>query len=385
MEYVKTLFMVLMIIVCLSACDSVPRTDVNPVVTEFTRPRHSAAEIIAYNELIRQLPVFSNPHALYFVDAHSQISAPNLELTIINRMNANYVCRTLLSGRRAGTPEVIARVADNWPARITAAARSKGSAYSTNQFTAFLRFFQDQVSSGKFAAMGEALVYHDVKNGLTPPAPEVEVRLTDPRIGTITSIARRQHWPVILHIEFASEGMVAGNPANRARHMRQLRDYLNTNSDIDVIVNQMGQLSAEEVLLLLNNHPNLYFTTAQTTPVRVFHSMQPWVNLFAGYTLKPQWALLFKSYPERILFALDNVTQRHWRDFYHYEMRFWMSAMNSLPNDIAHKIAHQNAERLWRLPVDPGCPVVPARPRLDPPVPKTDPAVFDRINGINLH
>ena len=78
-------------------------------------------------------------------------------------------------------------------------------------------------------------------------------------------------------------------------------------------------------------------------------SNQPWVNVFEGKRLAPEWRELFTQYPTRFVFALDNVFAEHWSSFYMEQMEYWKKAMAELPVEVAHQIAHGNAERLWHI------------------------------------
>jgi len=78
-------------------------------------------------------------------------------------------------------------------------------------------------------------------------------------------------------------------------------------------------------------------------------SRQPWANLFKGKHLSPEWRDLFIQHPDRFVFALDNVFSEHWTGFYVKQMEYWKSAMEDLPAEVAHLVAHGNAERLWHI------------------------------------
>lgn len=65
-----------------------------------------------------------------------------------------------------------------------------------------------------------------------------------------------------------------------------------------------------DVLKLITEYPNIYFTTAHTTPI---HG-KIWVNIFNGYNFKDSWKDAFVKYPERFIFALDNVWDYHWQE-----------------------------------------------------------------------
>jgi len=338
--------------------------------------------------MIAGLPAFNNRHHLYFIDAHSQISEAGLEATIIEKMAANHVCHTLLSGRSSAYPPVTADIAARHPREITAAVRSKGGAYivyTGGAVAAYESLVNGQLSSGDYRALGETMIYHAPKPGLG--APEVQVFFDDPRVTLILNAARRNNWPMILHIEFASSDW---SDADKRYFMSGLESFLNANPDVNFPINHMGQLPAAEVRRLIEAHPNIYFMPAHSNPLSVFHSDQPWVNMFSGFVLKPERKALFIAHPDRFIFAMDNVTPRHWNtrlsleigareDRYNLTMRYWMSAMNDLPRAVAHKFAHGNAEDLWTFQTDRRCRGdiniidIPARERLPVKVPVIKP------------
>ena len=44
------------------------------------------------------------------------------------------------------------------------------------------------------------------------------------------------------------------------------------------------------------------------------------------------------------------VWSDQWQRLYVEEAARWRDALADLPEDVAHALAHGNAERLWRLP-----------------------------------
>lgn len=65
--------------------------------------------------------------------------------------------------------------------------------------------------------------------------------------------------------------------------------------------------------------------------------------------LKPAWRKLIIEHPSRFILAFDNVWPHHWSDMYVEQAELWRNALGKLPSDIAHAVAHRNAERLWKL------------------------------------
>ena len=176
-------------------------------------------------------------------------------------------------------------------------------------------------------------------------APEVMVYPGDQRVQAALNVAIDHGWPFVIHIEFQSL-----KEEKRRHMMAEMEELLNAHSEQAFALNHMGQLDATEVRRLIENHRNIHFLTAHANPVIAAHSDQPWVNMFDGATLAPEWRALLLQYSKRFIFALDNVWGRHWRDFYMDQMTYWQKAMRDLPPDVAHDVAHGNAERLWNLP-----------------------------------
>jgi hypothetical protein len=89
---------------------------------------------------------------------------------------------------------------------------------------------------------------------------------------------------------------------------------------------------------------------SHSNTVTVSQSNQPWVNLFAGEELKPAWKDLIIQHPDRFVLNFDNVFEEHWGPYYLEQVALWRKTLQQLPADVAHAIAHGNAERLWHLP-----------------------------------
>lgn len=55
------------------------------------------------------------------------------------------------------------------------------------------------------------------------------------------------------------------------------------------------------------------------------------------------------EFPDRFVFALDNVWAEHWEKDYGSKIKLWRQALGALPVEVAGRIAHGNAERLYQL------------------------------------
>jgi len=278
---------------------------------------------------------------LYFVDAHSQVDEDVSDLhLIIRRMDAAGVHRTILAARSGRKPGEIADFAAQYPQRIVPAVRTKSDAFEKNP-AKWREFIAAQGTSGRFGAMAEVLLYHARKGN---KAPEVRAYPDDDRVRFALVAAAAHGWPFVVHIEFAS----LSRP-ERERFMAGLETLLNENPAIPILLNHMGQLQPPEVARLIKAHANFHLLTAHTTSVMIRASKEPWTPMFDGDHLKPTWKELIENYPDRFVFALDNVWQQHWEALYLEQVAQWRKALEALPPSVAHAVAHGNAERLWRL------------------------------------
>jgi predicted TIM-barrel fold metal-dependent hydrolase len=283
---------------------------------------------------------------LYFIDAHSQLdhTLDNPDL-VIQRMDEAGVYRTILAARAKRQPEDIADFADRYPQRIVPAVRTKSGAYNADN-PKYFKKMNNQLRDSRFKAMAEILLYHAQKGD---KAPEVMVYPDDPRVEFALNAAIDHNWPFVIHIEFAS---LQGK--QRQQFMQGMKTLLAENSQHPILLNHLGQLSASELAPLLRQHKNFHVLTAHANPVIIQNSNQPWSNMFDGKTLSAEWRELVIRHPKQFVFALDNVWERHWREFYSEQMAYWKSAMANLPDEVAHAVSHGNAERLWRLALKPG-------------------------------
>lgn len=285
---------------------------------------------------------------LYFVDAHGQVDNRTDEKAILELMDRGGVYRSIVTAQQGRDWTDVAAMADKHPGRLIAAAYTKGGGYHGGGGAAseFLARLDKQAEQNSIRAIAELLVVHD---GLGGRFYEVKVPLEDRLVQAGISLAEKKGWPVLLHIEFNSLKQQEQND-----YMQQLRSLLNKYPKQSFVLMHMGLLEALQVKALLDELPNLHFLTSHTTPNHSGNGEKdkpkPKIALFAASGLRPQWRSLFTQYPTRFVFALDNVSSIWWQEKpYTSQMRHWWNAMGGLPSNVAHAIAHGNAERLWRL------------------------------------
>lgn len=284
------------------------------------------------------------------IDAHNQSDQYISYDEILALMDQAKVARVILTQRGKIWPEALAKFALRHPDRITAAVRAAGGHYVKNRLDKYDRFITRQARMSEFRAMGEVIMWHAEKknvkitaSGKRESAPQIVVHPDDRRVKTALRLALERKWPFIVHIEFAAAG------ADRDVFMTKLEDLLRANPAHPFALIHMGQLKAKDVRRLIEAHPNIHFITSHTTPIFT-KSVQPWVIMFEGKSLAPQWKSLMTRHPDRFILGIDNVLARNWRNSYVQQVRLWRRALKELPDDVAHAVAHRNAERLWRLP-----------------------------------
>ena len=277
---------------------------------------------------------------LYFIDAHSQVDHKVIPLQkVVSLMKQGGVSHTILSARGKLKGKDLQRFAAQYPDQISLAIRSKGKPYNSGS-PKYYKMLQDQVSSGKYIAMAELLLYHAKKGN---KAGEYIIYPEDKRVISALNCAIEKNWPFVVHIEFA-----ALNGKGQS-FMVSLERMLVQNPSHPFVITHMGQLKVEECQRLIESYKNIHFHTGWSNPAAVNSSKQPWVNIFEGQHLAAEWRKLFVQYPERFIFALDNVFSEHWSSLYVEQMIYWKQALKDLPVEVAHLIAHGNAERLWHI------------------------------------
>lgn len=274
------------------------------------------------------------------IDAHSQLPAPETAHKVIELMNKGGVSHTILSFRGTARGRDLLKLAAAHPTRITPSIKAKGRHWPRGN-KKYFKIIEKQLATGKFEALGEALFYHAAKGN---KAPEWTVRPTDKQAEYLLKVARENGWPLVTHIEFAA--LEWGKKA----WMKRLETLLSENRDLAFPMIHMGQLEANDVERLLVAHPNIYFMTSHSNTITVRNSRQPWINMFANETLKPEWVELIVRYPDRFILNFDNVFKDHWSQYYLDQVALWRKALQGLPSDVAHALAHKNAQRLWNLP-----------------------------------
>ncbi|MDP7503354.1 MAG: amidohydrolase family protein [Nitrospinota bacterium] len=291
---------------------------------------------------------------LYFIDAHSQMDGSVDQETIIKLMNKGGVYRTILAARHGIKPRAIIQFAKAHPKRIIPSVTTKMWGYvheSKSRHKKYYRALGKQVRSGKFRSMAEVLMWHS--GCPKDKCPSVLVRSGDKRVRVALKATLAKGWPFIAHIEF---GSLSGSL--RDDFMGDLKGMLDANPEHPFALIHMGQLEHGDARKLIKAHKNIYFLASHSNTVAFAAAAgaKEWIDMFEGEKLASAWRKLVIEYPDRFVFALDNVWgEKHWNTGnYMGQIELWRSALSDLSGEVARAIAHGNAERLWKIPPKPG-------------------------------
>jgi len=290
-------------------------------------------------------PVYGESNGLPFIDAHSQFDEDVSPDHVMKYLARAGVTQVVLSTRGKVTPSAFLEMGAKYPDCIVPSVRIKGRAYDENQ-PGYYKQLNEQLAQRAFKAMSEIILAHAPKGDR---AREVYLEAETPQVQAAVKHAIAKGWPLVLHYEFRWLTSAYGVQA-RAKRMEELRSLLSLYPQHPFALIHMAQLDANDAASLLAAHANVFFLTSHANPVKVSESSQPWTDMFVGDDLAPDWSALILRYPDRFVFAIDNVWPEDWSEKYVSQVGVWRQALGKLPEEVAHAVAHGNAERLWKLP-----------------------------------
>jgi hypothetical protein len=291
------------------------------------------------------LPGYARAAEIPILDAHSQMDRGVTPEQLMSTLNQAGVSRVILASQKGffKNREILG-LSRRYPDRITPSIGMKGGVVHGREDS--LEHVPVQGQNPAFGALSEVIIFHMQKGTRSP---EILRTLDDPAMGPALEVVRRRGWPLVVRIEFSyarSLGLYAAN-------MSGLETLLAGMENHPVALNHMGQLSPEETERLIRSFQNIYFLTSHAnTEFLDFRENKNshWTNMFTGHILAEPWRKLIVTYPDRFIMAYGNVQDEDWGRAYVRQVELWRGALRELPEDVAHKLAHGNAERLWHLP-----------------------------------
>ncbi|MEK7516290.1 MAG: amidohydrolase family protein [Patescibacteria group bacterium] len=283
-------------------------------------------------------------NVLPIIDVHSQFDENVPVARVIEYAARAGVTQVLLSARGRATPAQVLDLGSTYPACIVPSVRTKGRAFIEN-WPRYYTLLDEQFKEPAFRAMSEIILVHAPKG---KRAPEVNVAADTPQVKEAIQRAIAKGWPIVLHYEFRWLTNAYGTSV-RAKRMAELKSLVSRYPHHPFALIHMAQLDASDAAALLAAHPNLVFLTSHANTLAINESRQPWTNMFADEELAPEWKALVLRHPDRFVLAFDNVWPEHWSEKYVQQVELWRKALGKLPDEVAHAVAHGNAERLWKL------------------------------------
>lgn len=275
-----------------------------------------------------------------FIDVHSQVDEKTNLADIIPMLDRAGVARVMLSTRFRQPSSDILQLAARHPERIIPAAKTKTKAFTKGRGD-FAGLFDKELQGFDYRAIAEIIMWHAAKKGVG--AGKAVMDPADPRVTMMLEASRQKGIPFIAHVEFGAMGR------NKSDYLEKFQTFLAANRDVPVGMIHMGQLDSDDAARLLPRHPNLFFITSHCNPIAYSHNKQPWSRMIAGTEFAPEWRQLVLANPDRFVLAFDNVFHFHWEDTFLPQVEVWRKTLVTVPNEVAHAIAHGNAERLWKL------------------------------------
>lgn len=283
------------------------------------------------------------PYTGYLIDAYSMIDkhmkAEDLE--IIPRLMQRYgVRKTILGRKHQYTQQRLVQLSAQYPRQIIPALKVTNRYYK-NDNPLYADALEKSLNEYKYSALGDLQVYRP------PGANDLEhlvVDLDDERVGKVVQIAKRMQWPVLFQLQFSRMG-----EEEFEWYMETLDELAQDNREAAFIFLHMGTLKIDQIKRLIKKHPNIYFELSRTNPE--YEDDKGVYKMIVNYIeVDPKWKVLLNQYSDRFLVGYHNFGLIDWHEKpYQTQTRWIRYILGNLEPVAADRIAHGNAERLWRL------------------------------------
>lgn len=262
--------------------------------------------------------------------------------------------------------ETLLFAAEKYPGRISLAGGG-GTLNATIQATApgavtdgvkqKFRAAANEILAKGAVGFGEIAIQHLSLSPMGPNHPYESVAADHPLLLTLADIAAASQRPIDLHIDLTPEDMALPprpifNPTNPSKLKANLPAFerlLDHNGAAKIIwahagTDPLGTRTPAIERELLERHANLYMSlrVGRTGPAPTF-------ALDDGAHLKPVWLALIRDFPGRFVLGSD-LFYGGTRGPGEQELKNFWQLLCELPSDLAERIAHRNAEELYRLP-----------------------------------
>ncbi|MBW2558934.1 MAG: amidohydrolase family protein [Deltaproteobacteria bacterium] len=292
------------------------------------------------------IPKDITPYSGPLFDAISQIDETVDSKAAIIRVRKSGVTRLALfarSKRQLHQNEKMAlKIAELHPNLITIGA-PKYFQLSGDISQLFIKATVKGIQKYGYRFIGEILYSHaDKKSGKQYPSGE---RYVDPlRTGTARLLEAIAPFKIPL--------MTHWEPYAPERDFPKFHALYDAWPNQVFIVPHMGFASPMQVDTFLTRHPNLYMIISKKERLMEdFKDPRKQASIGSafldGFRLKPEWKKILVQYQDRLLFGTDPHMKKLW-DKYELTVKYHRLVLGQLPQEVAARIAHKNAEILYK-------------------------------------
>lgn len=300
------------------------------------------------------------------VDGHAHWGGSFAAQAIIERYRANRVVAQVVMPRYLGvredlptTDEAVLEVAARYPGEIFVLAGMQRPDFTNMDWNApddnalrILAEIDQKLADRKVYGIGELLVRHWAypgDGGRIGPHAEIDKTVDTVFFRAVAAVAIKHDAPLVIHME--------GYP----QLVQQLDDVLREMPRLKLVWSHgCGRLKPEVIRELLARHPRLYCDLSNMTNTGGYGSGWPRAEVFTAAmeqwgTFLPAYRTLIVDYPDRFFVGMDVAHQSRWlmRHGNTFELRVSRTRqlLRQLPPEVARRLAHGNAIRIFGLPI----------------------------------
>ncbi len=203
----------------------------------------------------------------------------------------------------------------------------------TPELLSYLNQLEGQLREGRFKGLGE--VFPNNLNSNPASLPGTRFPADSPLMQRLWQFSATYSIPLSVHMDVEGSSVA------------EMERLLTTDRKGTWIWAHCGFAHPPLVRRLLQTHANLHCELSLRQSVRLGPGGQEFA-VDVGERLKPDWRALLEEFPDR--FVLGTDTRSPQISEYVGLIRHWRQILSQLSDQTAPRVAHQNAERILRLP-----------------------------------
>lgn len=267
-------------------------------------------------------PRAAEPYGGPLIDAHSHLPSLQVLDALIAAMDRHKIVRVALlgvGGVQKDDAAWIETAARRFPGRVIpfAPVPDPTAPDAAKRLDALL-------ATGRFKGAGEVHVHQASR--------KIRRAADAPPVLALLDVCARHGVPLVVHDELTPETTA------------ELERGLAHNRQAVIVLAHAGGAEPRALGALLARHPNLWLD------VSGMHFLRTPALATESGPLEPEWKALLTEHADRILAGIDAWAPPLFKpETLDRLMRWTRRVLGELPPDVAERIAHANAERLFRL------------------------------------